>query len=424
MKFQVAGLSDVGIKRKDNQDAYLVDKKIPLFILCDGVGGHAAGATASSLCIQIFKDSVEKRADLIDAYRLEPSLKNRKGLAALLQNAALGANYEIHQKGIRDSAKKGMATTLVAILLLDDFALIAHVGDSRAYLLRAGVVHQLTEDHQFGIEMVKSGQWTEEQLYKSPHSNVLTRAVGMHPTLKVDTLQIEILTGDQFLLCSDGFYRYVNHEILKGFLPGEPAQIVPKLVDHAKKSGGEDNITVISLNLEPKKAESSKAAIDILQKTELLTSVPLFRFMNFNEISKILSIAEVRPVSGGETIVTEGDPSLHLFIIASGSVEVLRNNTRVTLRKKGDVIGEMGVFDKAPRAATLKAETPVQLIQIAQVELLNLFRKEQLISLKFIWALNGVLTTRLRAATHELTTHQHSASSENTLSEWVPFSKD
>jgi PPM family protein phosphatase len=422
MKYQVAGLSDVGVRRKDNQDAYLIDKKIPLFVVCDGVGGHSAGAIASSLCIEIFKDTIERRMDLIDAYRADPSLKNRKAIASLLQNGALAANYEIHQKGLRESTKSGMATTLVSILMLPDFALITHVGDSRAYLLRAGKVHQLTEDHQFGVEMISAGQWTEEQSRKSPHGNVLTRAVGMHPTLKVDTLQVEILSGDQFLLCTDGFYRYTNPDALKALHDGEPAQCIPKMIEFAKRAGGEDNITVIALTMEPKKIET-KSAIDILQKTELMTKVPLFRFMNFNEIAKILSIAEVKFIDRGEIIVKEGDPSLHLFIIAKGTVEVLHHDTRVTMREKGDVIGEMGVFDKAPRAATLKAESPTYLIQITQTELLNLFRKEQLISLKFIWALNGILTKRLRAATQELAAPAP-VEGENTRSEWVPFAKD
>ena len=426
MKFQVAGSSDIGITRKENQDAYVIDKKLSLLVLCDGVGGHAAGSIASSLGVKIFREAIEARAELIEHYRSDPSLKNRRALAGLLQNAALAANYEIHLQSMREPAKKGMATTLVALLLLDDFALLAHVGDSRAYLVRADGVHQLTEDHQFGVEMLTAGQWTPEQVAKSPHSRILTRAVGMHPTLKIDTLQVELRAGDRFLLCTDGFYRYADGEKLRTFVEGDPAAAVPRMIDFAKKSGGEDNITVIALSLEPKaepKRVEATAAIDVLQKTELLTSVPLFRFMGFNEIAKLLSIAEVRTIGTGDILVREGDPSEHLYIIAAGRVEVLHADKRLTFREKGDVIGEMGVFDKAPRAATLRAVDRTQLIQIAQVELLNLFRKEQLISLKFIWALNGILTKRLRSATQELATHA-APDSEITRNEWVPFARD
>lgn len=424
MKYQVAGLSDTGLKRNDNQDAYLIDKKNSLFIVCDGVGSGSYGALASSSCVKIFKEEIEKRLDLIENYKKDPSLKNRKFIASLLQNAAVLANFEIHQKAIQLGDPKGMSTTLVSILLLDDFALITHVGDSRAYLLRAGKIHQLTEDHHFGLEMLASGAWTEEQAKKSPHSNVLTRAVGMNSTLKVDTLQVEILTGDQFILSTDGFYRYAEPNKIFEFLDVPPQQSVPKMIEHAKKSGGEDNITIISIMLEPKKIEAQKSAIDILEKTELLTQVPLFRFMNFNEITKILSIAEVVKFEMGETIVKEGDPSLHLFIIAKGKVDVLQQSKKIITREKGDVIGEMGVFDKAPRAATLKALEPVYLIQIAQAELLNLFKKEQLISLKFIWALNGILTNRLRKTTNELAAKNNAPVIEQdiTKTEWVPFS--
>ena len=210
LRFESTGLTHQGLVRKANEDSHLDDKSLNLYVVCDGVGGQAAGHIASELCARSLRQRVYDHIPKIQEYKQNPSQALRVELATILRDAVLAANQAIYQVGQADPSRKGMCTTVVALLALNDYAILAHVGDSRIYLSRAGKVHQLTEDHQYGLEMYKKGAFTQEQLKTSPYSRVLTRAVGNHTAVDVDTLQIELFPGDRFFLCTDGVYQGVE----------------------------------------------------------------------------------------------------------------------------------------------------------------------------------------------------------------------
>lgn len=392
--------TDPGNKRPQNEDFYLMDEELNLYIVCDGVGGHVSGGMASEMAARTVRQVVNEGKAFVQKYNGDKSLKNRAVVAGLLQKAIQTANEKIHSQGEIDVVKKGMCTTIVSMLLLDDFAILGYVGDSRIYLQRAGQVHQLTEDHKFSVEMVKKGILTPEEAARSPQGNVLTRAVGHQPTVQVDTLQLELMSGDLFLLCSDGLHGYADRAELKNQFSHDIQKVPENLIKFAKSRGGMDNITALVIKLDEAK-EARNDVVDVLKKTEIVGKIPIFRYMTYPEITKILSIAQVRGFKKSQVMVKEGDPSDEMFIIASGTADVMKAGTKVAERKKGEVFGEMGIFDNAPRSATVLAGDELITITLNRKDLLGLLRQESQIAVKLLWALNSELNQKLRRATED-----------------------
>jgi serine/threonine protein phosphatase PrpC len=228
---RTAARSDRGRKRLRNEDAHICDA--PLFAVADGMGGAQAGELASRLA----------------ATALEERRRGERGeetVASLVREA----NARVYRRAVEDPAASGMGTT-VTVALLDEQAgtmAIGHVGDSRAYRIRDGVLEQLTADHSLVAELVRSGQLTEEEASVHPHRAVITRALGTEPDVEVDTLTVDLREGDLYLLCSDGLTTMVsNDEVLAAAVAteGDPERLAARLVDAANDAGGEDNITVV-----------------------------------------------------------------------------------------------------------------------------------------------------------------------------------
>lgn len=402
MKANSYALSDPGLKRSANEDFFLMDEEIGLFVVCDGVGGHVAGGVASEMAGKTIRQVMNDGRTILQKYNVDRSLKNRAIVAGLLQKAIQAANEQIYRMAEVDVVKRGMCTTVAALVVLDDYAILAHVGDSRIYLYRTNQVHQLTEDHKYAIEMVKRGLMKAEDAAKSPQANVLTRAVGIQPAVQVDTLQLELANGDLFLLCSDGLHNYADRNELKNrFSSGDPKVLPTQLVDYAKSQGGSDNVTVICVKLEMARAAQDDV-VDALKKTEIFGKIPMFRYLSYTEMTKVLSIAHLKQFETGSAVVKQGDPSDEMYIIAAGETDVLKNNVKIAERKKGDFFGEMGIFDNAPRSATVSAKTPVTAITLHRKDLLELLRQESQIAVKLLWALNRELNERIRKSSEDV----------------------
>ena len=239
---QHAALSDIGLRRANNQDASAVAvassqeiwrSRGHLFLVADGMGAHAAGELASKIAADVVPLAYHKLAD--------------RSCAEALRTAMLDANNQIHSRGEVNPDFKGMGTTCTALVLLPDGALVAHVGDSRAYRLRGNRLEQLTFDHSLVWELRQAGQLSIDIYPASISRNIITRSLGPNPAVQVDLEgPFPIAVGDTFLLCSDGLSGQVKDEevaAVLGCLP--PAEAVQSLVDLANLRGGPDNITVI-----------------------------------------------------------------------------------------------------------------------------------------------------------------------------------
>ena len=228
MRIEVGSALDIGRVREKNDDSILVDP--PLFIVADGMGGHRGGDTASRLALETIEElAASGRGTLPDQVRT--------------------ANRAVWDRSAEDERLAGMGTTLTAALIDGASASIAHVGDSRAYLLREGKLRQLTTDHTLVARMVKSGEITEAEADVHPHKNVLTRALGTDEEVEVDEDTVALLDGDQLLLCSDGLTGMVTEEQIQAILENseEPQQAADRLVKAANRAGGIDNISVVVL---------------------------------------------------------------------------------------------------------------------------------------------------------------------------------
>lgn len=245
-KMELAFLSDTGKLRNINEDTALADPVLGLGIVADGMGGHSSGEVASSMAVTVTREKLEamqrtslKPGAYDDKYSLET---NQLGFAVQL------ANSVIYETGNSTPENKGMGTTLSAILLNGDKMVIAHIGDSRVYLFREGVMRQVTEDHSLVMEHVRKGLLTQEQAEKSPLQNILTRALGTQKTPLIDLMEIPVIKNDRFLLCTDGLFKAVAvdkiTEIMKNTPDGQKA--CELLVKAANDNGGPDNITVLA----------------------------------------------------------------------------------------------------------------------------------------------------------------------------------
>ncbi|MGH9886302.1 MAG: Stp1/IreP family PP2C-type Ser/Thr phosphatase [bacterium] len=238
MRFSVSACSDTGRKRTANEDFYAVEEKLGLFVVADGLGGHVAGRRASELGVASLVESVGS-----DPHGSPPEV---------LRKAFASANEVILEVATADAELRGMGTTLAALWLCGDQAVLAHAGDSRLYLLRGGKLHALTLDHSLVGERVARGELTAEQARVHPSRHVITRAVGVVPWIEPDVAALQARAGDLFVLCSDGISSQMADADIAHCLEGRLEHLegaADALVALANARGGEDNATVVLVRL-------------------------------------------------------------------------------------------------------------------------------------------------------------------------------
>jgi protein phosphatase len=232
------GLSDIGQVREANEDFCLIDIEQGLLLVCDGMGGHVGGATASKTAGHAFRDALRVRA--------EAGSLRRHGARLAVGQAASAASIAVYDKAEADPSLSGMGTTLTGMVVFDGVAHVAHVGDSRAYLMRGGRLRQLTEDHSLVQEQVRAGLLSEKEARHSRLRNVITRSVGFNREVEVDLLSFPTRPGDTFILCSDGLTGMVDDPTLAEIIDTTfLAKAVHVLVDLANAMGGDDNVTIV-----------------------------------------------------------------------------------------------------------------------------------------------------------------------------------
>lgn len=238
MQLSVAAGTDVGRVRAGNEDSLYADadQERGLFIVADGMGGHAAGEIASEMAVQIVARELAALDDVSSDHAL-----------ALMGEALRLANRAIFERTIVEADKQGMGTTASCLLLGQSHWVIGHIGDSRIYLLRDGEFRQVTKDHSYVQEQVDAGFLTPEQARYHPYSNVITRCVGANAHVEPDILRGELRAGDVFLLASDGLTGMVDDAHLKRLMEtrGSPGRQVDAMINDANRRGGLDNITAI-----------------------------------------------------------------------------------------------------------------------------------------------------------------------------------
>lgn len=260
MAVKAFGLTDVGRKRRHNEDAYLLDEQRGLFVVADGMGGHAAGEVASRITVESIQEFIAATEEEHDS-SWPFGFNNRVSMEGnRLTTAVEKANEKVMRAVQNRPELKGMGTTVVAALFDEDRATLVHVGDSRAYLFRGGELRRLTDDHSWVQEQVNAGILSEDEAKSHPLKNVVTRALGGAAHVSVDLIEVPTQPGDRFLLCSDGLTGMVtDEEIADSFAAPSLEKTVRTLVDTANDRGGVDNITAILVEVQGEKGEDSKS---------------------------------------------------------------------------------------------------------------------------------------------------------------------
>lgn len=241
----VDGATHVGQVRSSNQDSFLVAEADRLFIVADGMGGHAGGEIASSVCIQEISRYLKDNHEIVASRegRLHPDPK----VMATMANAINHASTKIYEKALEEPSLRGMGTTATVCKVIDRHAYVAHVGDSRCYLVRCGFVYQITNDHSLVSEQVRAGIITKEEAEFHHLRNVITRSVGYQEEEDVDTTCLPLEEGDMMLLCSDGLHGKVTDKEISETVKSLEIKAVARLIALANERGGDDNISVIVL---------------------------------------------------------------------------------------------------------------------------------------------------------------------------------
>lgn len=248
LKIRFAGNTHVGMKRTHNEDNLFVLPEENLYIVADGMGGHAGGEVASKMAVETIADfftETGKDADLTWPYKMEKGKayeENRMSASIKL------ANLRIFETASQNAAQHGMGTTIVTLGFVGDKAYLGHVGDSRIYRLRNNVLDQVTEDHSLLNDYIKMKDLTEKEIEDFPHKNVIVRALGMKDTVKVDVASEEPQEGDLYLLCSDGLNGMVIDKDIENIMikdRNDLEKCCNALIQAANDGGGNDNVTVV-----------------------------------------------------------------------------------------------------------------------------------------------------------------------------------
>ena len=238
------GMSDPGKQRRNNEDSYLINDNLSFAMVADGMGGHNAGEVASSMATEVTNTKFQI---MVRDGTIPPVIKDGFPLKA----NQLAHSIELASMAIYDASlaagKKGMGTTATSVLMDENKLYFAHVGDSRAYLIRGGIISQVTDDHSFVMESVRKGFMTLEQAEASPLKNIITRALGSEDVPEVDVLEVDAVPGDKVILCTDGLNKCVPDEDLLRIVLSDNDNLdaCDDLIEFGNKNGGPDNITVV-----------------------------------------------------------------------------------------------------------------------------------------------------------------------------------
>lgn len=383
--------TDVGLKRRKNEDSLLAVEEFGLFVVADGVGGRLAGELASALTINTFQSYAPQIRAAVDAFAANANRDTRNAVLQMLDQAANAASRRVYENAFQTD-REGMTTTLVAAVIGGGAAFIVHVGDSRAYLLRHGELRQLTEDHSMVNDLIRMGTMTREDAASSRYRNVITRAVGLYPNVRTDTLHIELIDGDRLLLCSDGLSDMVEPQNLLQLLSGPNiTSAVDGLIQAALEGGGRDNVTVIAI--EPEAVLEAEA---VAARAKAMESLFLFEDLPFHARLRFGRIVSELFCTPGQVIVRQGELGDTLYVVVQGEMSVVVDEKEVNVLTAGEHFGELALINTEPRSATIVSKGFGHLLSIDRDALREYCMLEPQLGNLVLWKLVATLGRRLR----------------------------
>lgn len=461
MKLVSGGLSDTGKVRQRNEDCIRIEPELGLFIVADGMGGYAGGDVASSIACETITSQVRAARDLIDRFGQISSvgdsdpfefLSLRQQIMSMISDAIVAADVEIQRVAAVDAAAgsnalTGMGSTVVLALVVGARAFVAHLGDSRAYLLgREGAV-RLTLDHSLLQGLVDGGQISQAEIARFPMKNVLTKALGVPGGVVPDVMDFLLRPGERILLCSDGLHGLVRDDFLfKLGHKAAPTHCASRLVAYANAAGGNDNISVVlveaveddpglTAEVTPGKGwaadvpemEASVSEVDHDIDGATLTPAPsgtaavraasraggpcvgdrvrehsLFRGLTHGEWLRMFSSTPRQCFESGATIFSAGELSDGMYAILCGSVEVTKDGNVIKVFGPGSTLGEMCLVDERVRLANAVARGRTVLMFLSRHSFQTMCDKQPVTAVRLLRQLQSRTASWLRDARDEL----------------------
>ena len=371
------GQTGKGSSRSQNEDFMLINNDLGLFLVSDGMGWHACGEIASETTAV----TVSRYLELNEQY-LEKVKRGEEPFSSairLAEEAVREACREVHKIASTHEACARMGSTLTMLLFVGAKAVMVHVGDTRLYLYRNQLVHQLSSDHTIAAEIARAGIISREESRDHPHSHVLTRVIGRQELVQIDALLLDLLPGDRFVICSNGLSEYIEKEdMLIPYMGSEFESIPGELVSFAKNSGGRDDVTVLAVSVEAPYGQlraNAARPLHVESALDTLGSVALFEDLSLAQLQRVLNVSEERTYSRGATVVTEGENSSDLYVLMEGKIALTRGGRPIAEMRSGDHIGETTLIDGRACRSTLRVLTDSRLLVLTKEQFQNLVRR-------------------------------------------------
>ncbi|PKN58029.1 MAG: hypothetical protein CVU56_07750 [Deltaproteobacteria bacterium HGW-Deltaproteobacteria-14] len=389
---QAVYLTEQGTQRRSNQDGVLSLNKVPLYAVADGAGG----SEAARLALTTLKEHSAHLGPCIAAVASNPSTTTRLAVRHFFQGAFTRANAAL-QEGNAGRLSR-LSSTLVAATVVGPFAFLAHVGDSRAYLLRDGALRCLTADHTLAALQLSRGDISAADYLESPFRSTLSRSLGMGPTVDVDVAEIRLEPGDVLLLCTNGLHRFTDEAHIRDAITHDDlAGSTERLLEEVRQAGAPDNTTVLLVATDPEVREDLTAG----QIERALREVALFRDLSDPDWMQVAPYLEQLDAAPGEEIIAADGPAEAFYVVANGAVEVLQGAERRELGPSGH-FGTLALANATRQLDTVRALEPTRLFALSRVRFEELVRDQPalgtriaLIALESLGDRLGVLTTRL-----------------------------
>ena len=395
--------TDVGKKRSRNEDSVHADSERGLYIISDGMGGHQAGDVASAKAVEVARRVIAEETAVIR--RVAEGREGPKALEDLVRKAVEAACREVHRMALSKLEYRGMGGTLTLLQVAGSKAAMAHVGDTRLYLMRDGEAHQLSTDHTMAAELIMAGVLTPETARGTRHNSVLTRAIGSQESVKVDTLLLDVLPGDRFLLCSDGLSEYIPDTSWLSRVMNTSSEDFEELPDvlvaHANDAGGSDNIGVVVVRVQADRSERPlmvALTTDMEVKMDALTSVFLFEELTLAQLSRILNICQVQNHQTGDVLLPEGEPCSRLLINLDGKLMVSRGDDTTAELEAGDHLGATTLLYPRQIRATVRATCPTRVLVLKREDILALAQERPWLGVALLQRLGRRLSRDLDRA--------------------------
>ena len=399
MKTTSSSASEAGAGKKVNQDHHLIDAELGLYLVCDGMGGHRGGDIAAQLAGKTTREHLRKHKSEIQA--LAKGEIAADAVVDLVSAAILAANVEIHKLATADKALTGMGTTIALLLIAGHVGIVAHVGSSRVYLSRNGKFIQLTKDHKLAQELIDKGMMTAEKAATWMYGRVLSRALGLLEAVTVDTMQLDILPGDRFLLTTDGVSGALSSAELSGSLNAASVERgAQEIVRAAHSKELEEDVTAIVV--EPVTDEGETRALqqrvgEVNLKTDTLREMFLFRRLDDQSIVRLVRQSSITECGESQVLFKQGDREQNIYIVLEGCFDVIVDDSVIAQLGRGNHFGEMSWFTHEPRSATIRAAARSRLLQVNGEALQRLIKVSPEIGVVLLQELAIEMSSRLRA---------------------------